>query len=178
MRSVKSESAITWIINDKISVTFHELIDNIHNRAITVFPPSSLIKGPGWHEWEEFGKIRCTIPGIMAYTEGDVFFIIDGTRIWRVTSNGVTLENQHKKICDYLMRNHVLFEFDGESTYLLMKDKAVPLTHSRAVWNGMVSCGSLEIVHASGSRRLAKMVSATDLPISESYEKELLEMCK
>jgi hypothetical protein len=98
--------------------------------------------------------------------------------IWRVTKNGVPQENRNKEICDYIMSHHVLFEFDGGSTYLLMKDKRVPLTHFAEGWDNMIRRGSIEVIHTSGGRKLAKMVSVDDLPISKSYEEKLLEICK
>lgn len=176
MKSVKSKSAITWVVTDKISVTFYEL-EYTKAYAVSVFPGDTLVRFDGWRE-NKFKEFCHVIPGVLTCKKNEVTYVNDGTQIWRVTRDGVKLENQHEKLCKYFMDNGVLFEFDGQSTYLLLKNKAEPLTHFSIDWERMISCGSLKVIHSFGNRKLAKMVSKTNLPISASYEKELLEVCK
>lgn len=177
MKSVKSD-AITWIINDKISVTFHGLRDHPAMNVISVFPSDTIFKLDTWDSCMKFNKCLQIIPGYMACTPLNYLYVDDGKQTWKCTRDGVTLENQHKKLCEYFMDNRVIFEFDGNSTYLLLKDKREPLTHSIFDWEKMVGDGSLNVVHASGHRRLAQMIKETHLPISAEYEKTLLEACK
>lgn len=178
MNSVKSKSSITWIISNKISITFYKLEDNEYTDAATIFPSDTKFKTDGCSRFDTFATVSCSYPGIFTCGPDTCFTITDGQKIWKCTRDGVTLENQHKKLCEYFMDNGVLFEFDGNSTYLLLKNRRDPLTHDKEAWEKMVSSGALKIIHASGSRKLARMVKETELQISESYEKTLLEVCK
>jgi hypothetical protein len=177
MKSVKSD-AITWIINDKISVTFHKLHGEESTDAFSVSPSGTRVRIDNLNHWYTFPYEGSAYHNLFTCSSKTIFYVEDGQQIWKCTRDGVTLENQHKKLCEYFMGNGVLFEFDGNSTYLLLKNRRDPLTHDKEAWERMVSSGALKIIHDSGRRKLATMAKETELPISAEYERTLLEVCK
>jgi len=173
-----TSTATTWKVTDKISVTFHDPDSQNTSHAVTVFPAGTRFKVTGWSQWETFPLSRSQFPGIMTTSPGITVFIDDGTDIWVCTEEGVHKGNTTiQALCEYFIKNNILFEHDGTSTYLLLKNERFPLTHSAQDWLDLVDSGALTVIHSSGKIKIAKMVKTAELKVSAYHLDALLEAC-
>jgi len=172
-----TSTATTWKVTDKISVTFHDPDSQNTSHAVTVFPAGTRFKVQKWIEWESFPLHRSQFPGIMTTSPDITVFIDDGTDVWVCTKEGVHKQYAANDLCEYFIKNEVLFEHDGTSTYLLLKNERFPLTHSAQDWIDLVDSGALVIVHSHGNIRIAKMIKTAELKISAYHLNALLEVC-
>jgi len=166
-----TSTATTWKVTDKISVTFHD------PDAVTVFPAGTRFKVTGWSHWETFPISRSLFPGIMTTGPNPTIWIDDGVTIWVCTKEGVHEQYAAKDLCEYFIKNGILFEYDGGSTYLLLKNERFPLTHIAQDWIDLVNSGALTVIHSSGKIKIAKMVETAELKISAYHLNALQEVC-
>jgi hypothetical protein len=173
-----TSSATTWKVTDKISVTFHDPDSHSTSHAVTIFPAGTRFKVPGWSGWEPF-PLHCSLfPGIMTTGPDITVFIDDGTDIWVCTEEGVHKGNTTiQALCEHFIKNGILFEHDGTSTYLLLKNERFPLTHVYGDWVELVDSGALTVLHSSGKIKIAKMVKTAELKVSAYHLNALLEVC-
>ena len=176
MNSYRS-NAISWQVTHKISVTFHDPVGDNYPHAVTVFPAGTKFKSIEWTGWETFPLHWSAFPGIMT-TQADITVLIDdGQDIWVCTKEGFHKQHRIQDLCEYFIKNNILFEHDGDSTYLLLKDKRFPFTHTALDWVDLVGSGALTVIHSNGKMKIAKMVEPTELKVSAYCLNALLEVC-
>jgi len=168
-------TATTWKVTDKISITFHDPTGDNNRHAVTVFPAGTSFKVTGWSRWETFPLSCSQFPGIMTTSPGMTVFIDDGTDIWVCTKEGVHKQYASKDLCEFFIKNGILFEHDGTITYLLLKNERFLLTHIAQDWIDLVDSGALKIVHSLGNLQMAKMVKTSELKISAYHLNALQE---